>query len=109
MSWKPLPTADGPEREPVPVGDVLDRLTAALGGRPGPAPWPRSSPRWPEVVGPAVAAHATPVSLVGGTLVVRVDQPGWATQLRYLEADLIRRLQEVVSGAVERIEVRVRP
>jgi len=48
--------------------------------------------RWPEVVGEAVAAHATPVKIERGRLLVNVDEPGWATQLRYLEADLIGRL-----------------
>jgi predicted nucleic acid-binding Zn ribbon protein len=42
-------------------------------------------------------------------LVVVVDQPGWATQLRFLEADLLRRLAEMVGpGVVETIEVKVR-
>jgi len=43
-------------------------------------------------------------------LVVDVDQPGWATQLRYLETDLLARLAAVAGpGAVRSIEVRVRP
>ncbi len=39
---------------------------------------------WPDVVGPDVAAHASPRSLRDGTLVVAVDQPAWATQLAFL-------------------------
>ena len=42
--------------------------------------------RWDEAVGDAVAAHVQPVKLDGTTLVVEVDDPAWATQLRFLEA-----------------------
>ena len=45
-----------------------------------------------------------------GTLTIGVDQPGWATQLTYLEADLLRRIEEVAgAGAVQRVRVTVRP
>jgi hypothetical protein len=42
-------------------------------------------------------------------LVVGVDEPIWHTQLTYLQADLIDRLNSVAgAGAVTRVEVRVR-
>lgn len=64
--------------------------------------------QWEHAVGPAVAAHARPLSLNDGVLVVAVDQPGWATQLRYLSSDLITRLSEVAGdGVVTRIDIRV--
>jgi predicted nucleic acid-binding Zn ribbon protein len=65
--------------------------------------------RWAEAVGPTIAAHATPVSLEQGRLVVEVDEPGWATQLRYLERDVLERLARVAgAGVVRTIELRVR-
>jgi predicted nucleic acid-binding Zn ribbon protein len=63
--------------------------------------------RWDEAVGPAVAAHVQPVKLDGTTLVVEVDDPAWATQLKFLESTLRARLAEVAGATVERIEVRV--
>ena len=64
---------------------------------------------WDEAVGPQVAAHARPLVLDAGTLVVEVDEPGWATQLRFLEHDLIERLGEHLHGAaLSSIEVRVK-
>jgi predicted nucleic acid-binding Zn ribbon protein len=95
--------------DPRRVGEGLDRLVRALGG---PSAGALSSvfDRWDEIVGERLAAHATPVSLQGGTLVVAVEEVGWATQLRYLEADLKRRVAEAAGeGSVDRIEVRVRP
>jgi predicted nucleic acid-binding Zn ribbon protein len=63
---------------------------------------------WEQVVGPSVAAHSKPVTLRDGVLVVAVDQPAWATQLRYLQADLLRRLGEAAGpGEISEVEVRV--
>ena len=104
--WKPLP---GEVPDPRPVGASLDRVAASLGVT-------RASTlsavfaSWPELVGESVAQHARPRSLKGGTLVVAVDEPAWATQLRWLEADLVTRLNEALgAGQVDRIEVRVIP
>jgi predicted nucleic acid-binding Zn ribbon protein len=63
--------------------------------------------RWEEAVGAAVAAHVQPVKLDGTTLVVKVDDPAWATQLKFLEATVRQRLREVTGAEVQRIDVRV--
>lgn len=98
-------------RDPVPLSESLtgvvrslrgpDRVasTQAIGGVFG---------RWTEVVGEAVARHVQPVKLDGTRLVVEVDDPAWATQLKFLETDLRQRLSEVAGAAVEAFEIRVR-
>ena len=63
---------------------------------------------WEETVGPALADHARPVSLSGDALVIEVQEAAWATQIKFLEADVLARLAEVVGRPVSaRIEVRV--
>ncbi|MEY4338544.1 MAG: hypothetical protein RLZ14_394 [Actinomycetota bacterium] len=99
--------------EPVSLGDSLRDVVrslrpddkrsssapiAAIGGVFG---------RWDDAVGAAVAAHVQPVRLDGATLVVEVDDPAWATQMRFLEDTLRARLEEVAGAVIERIEVRV--
>ena len=64
--------------------------------------------RWAEAVGDAVAAHVTPLKLDGSKLVVEVDDPAWATQLRFLETTLKQRLLEVAGAEIDTIEARVR-
>lgn len=64
--------------------------------------------RWEVAVGDAVARHVQPIRLDGTTLVVEVDEPAWATQLRFLESTLKRRLLEEAGAVVETVEVRVR-
>jgi predicted nucleic acid-binding Zn ribbon protein len=95
--------------EPRALGESLDRLVRSLRGTTA-----RSLSGvfdgWAEAVGPAIAAHTKPVSVADGCLVVEVDHPTWATQLRFLEADVLGRLRDVAGvDDVRRIELRVRP
>ena len=93
--------------EPTPVGDVVDRVVQGLGA-PAAKAFSTVFSHWAEVVGDQVAAHTRPLSLRGGRLVVAVEEPGWATQLRWLEADLLRRLEDACGAdVVTAIEVRV--
>lgn len=64
--------------------------------------------RWAEIVGDSVAAHVQPVRLDGERLVVEVDDPAWATQLRFLETTLRDRIREVTGAPVGQFEIRVR-
>jgi predicted nucleic acid-binding Zn ribbon protein len=64
--------------------------------------------RWAEAVGDAVAQHVKPVKLDGTKLIVEVDDPAWATQLRFLETTLKQRLLEVAGATIESVEVRVK-
>lgn len=101
------PSAAGPdERDPQPLSRTIDRLItergwqtpAAVGGVLG---------RWAELVGTDVAAHCTPRSFEDGVLTVGTDSTAWATQLRLLAADLVRRLNvELGHGAITKINVR---
>jgi predicted nucleic acid-binding Zn ribbon protein len=95
----------GPRR----VGESLDRVTGSL-GVPSSSALETVFARWEEVVGASVAAHARPRSMRDSVLVVAVDDPAWATQLRFLESDLLARLADAVGeGRLTAIEVRVAP
>ena len=104
MTWRPLPgDGDGPR----PVRESLDSFARRLGAAEA-GPLAAVFARWEEIVGASVAAHARPKSIVRGALVVAVDQPGWATQLRYLAPQLVDRIVEIAGpGVVDRLEVRV--
>jgi predicted nucleic acid-binding Zn ribbon protein len=104
--WRPLP---GPPPDPRPLGASLDRISQSLGGPPA-AALATIFAQWETIVGDAVAAHSWPLNLARETLTIGVDQPGWATQLTYLEADLVRRIAEATgTDAVRHVRVTVRP
>ncbi|MCD0482212.1 DUF721 domain-containing protein [Streptacidiphilus sp. ASG 303] len=97
--------ADG--RDPVPLGAAMRQLITergwetptAVGGVMG---------RWPQIVGPEIAAHCAPEHFDDDAreLVVRCDSTAWATQLRLLAAQLLARLNgELGHGTVKRIKV----
>lgn len=63
--------------------------------------------RWAQIVGPGLAEHTRPVEYADGELIVVADSPVWATQLRLLASDLVRRLnEELGDGSVRRVKVR---
>ena len=103
-------------RDPVRFGDSLQQVVRGLRPEGASASSAAVAPaaaiggvfgKWEAAVGAAVAAHVQPVKLAGTTLIVQVDDPAWATQLRFLEATLRQRLAEVAGAHVERIDVRV--
>lgn len=53
---------------------------------------------WAEVVGPAIAAEAQPVSERDGTLVVACRSATWSSELELLAPDLLDRLNEALGG-----------
>jgi predicted nucleic acid-binding Zn ribbon protein len=88
-------------------------LDAAIGGLIAEAGWDLAVAigslfgRWAQIVGPDLAAHTTPAGLTDGELVVTADSTAWATQLRLLAGDLVRRLNaELGDGTVRRVNVR---
>jgi predicted nucleic acid-binding Zn ribbon protein len=63
--------------------------------------------RWRDIVGTEVASRTEPVSFADGVLTVRAASTAWATQLRLMSADILRRLNvELGHGSVIRLDVR---
>jgi len=62
--------------------------------------------RWPSIVGPEMAEHCTPESYENTVLTVRTSSTAWATQLKLLAPDLVRRLNtELGEGTVTLVNV----
>ena len=63
--------------------------------------------QWEKIVGAEVADHCTPVSLVEGELLVQAESTAWATQIRMLAPQLLRKINaEVGHRSVLRIRAR---
>jgi predicted nucleic acid-binding Zn ribbon protein len=96
------PRRDDPEQLSQAIGGLLDQQgwqqRAAIGSVFG---------RWAEIVGPDLAAHTRPDSFADGELVVTAGSTAWATQVRLLAPQLVRRLAaELGDGTVRRVKVR---
>ena len=103
---RPLPgTGPGPQ----PVGRALDAVMRGLGA-------PEASgvhlvfDRWAEVVGEGLAARTRPLRIEGHHLVLAVDEPAMATHVRFLQAELLARLGDLLGpGRVTALDLRVGP
>ena len=84
MSRDPAP------REPVQLRDAVAAVGREL-GIPAPDAFAALTIAWPEVVGAALVPHAEVRSIRDGVCTIAVDGPGWATQLRYAEQQLVER------------------
>jgi predicted nucleic acid-binding Zn ribbon protein len=64
--------------------------------------------KWDAIVGEGLARHVRPLSLRDGVLVVAVDEPAWATEVRYLEAEIVQKVQAAAGGTeVTSVGIRV--
>ena len=59
--------------------------------------------RWEAIVGREVAQHVTPESFADGRLLVRTDSTAWATQMKLLAPEVVRRLNEVLGDETVRV------
>lgn len=83
------------------IGELLPTALGNAGGR---GLWTEVRLRrvWAEAVGPVVAANANVGRLRGGSLEVRVTSETWATELRYLAATIVEKLNRVMGEQVVR-------
>ena len=100
--WSARPHREDPQPLNAAVGGLLSargwQRRAAVGGVFG---------KWPEIVGPQLAAHTTPDSFDDGELVIEADSPAWATQVRLLAPQLLKRLaDELGADTVRKVRVR---
>jgi predicted nucleic acid-binding Zn ribbon protein len=92
-------------RDPELIGSAVDKLVTEGG-------WDTDLAvhgvfgRWDQIVGTELAAHCVPESFAEGRLTVRTDSTAWATQLKLLAPNVVRRLNEELGhGTVLRIDV----
>ncbi|PRW62370.1 DUF721 domain-containing protein [Actinopolyspora mortivallis] len=93
------------DRDPQSLGELASRMAADRG-------WSERLAggqvfgRWTELVGEEIAAHSEPVELREGVLVVQAESTAWATQLRLLQRQIVRRVSDGLGrDLVRRIRV----
>ncbi len=100
-SWSARPRRDDPQP-----------LTAAFGGLLSARGWREKAAvgsvfgHWADIVGPQLALHTRPESFESGELTVSADSSAWATQVRLMAPQLLKRLaEELGHGTVRHIRV----
>ena len=93
--------------QPSAIGETLDHYLAYLG-----APPIRTlsslQESWTEIVGPALAEPTRPVELVDGVLIIGCDDATWASQVGWMEAQIIARFRSHFPDTeIRRIKARI--
>ena len=80
-----------PPDEPMPLRDAVAAVGREL-GMPNPDNLADLTASWSTIVGDLLAPHTSVRSVRDGVCTVEVDGPGWATQLRYAQDQLVARI-----------------
>lgn len=96
----------GPDqRDPQSLGQLASGLVARRG-------WgenmkdARILGAWTEVVGAEIAEHATPVRIEDKTLMITASSTAWATQLRYMQRQILGKIAAAVGpGVVTKVRI----
>jgi predicted nucleic acid-binding Zn ribbon protein len=97
----------GEDHGPRPIGTSIDAMVDRLGNRDALALASVFSD-WEAICGPRLAPHTRPVRCDATALVVAVDQPAWATQVRTAGPGLLARIAARTGVTPARVEVTVR-
>lgn len=100
------PGSGSDDRDPMLFGEAIRRLVADRGWE-ATTSAARVVGQWDQLVGPAIAEHCRPLSLLDGELVLAAESSAWATQLRLMSGTLVGRLAaQVGPGVVQSVVVR---
>lgn len=86
----------GPDaRDPQPFGQMVGKVAKQHGWE------PRISEgtlfgMWPSIVGEDISSHAQPTRLEGTVLHVSAESTAWATQLRYMQSQILAKIAKVI-------------
>ena len=107
--WDAVEPDGSDDRQPVEMQRFLDRVVRGMGA-PGTDAVELVFHRWEDVVGSVLAAQTKPAALEHGRLVLTADDPAVVSHVRWLEPQLIARLDELLgAGRVTGVDVRVTP
>ena len=93
-------------KEPVHLRSVLEQLLKDF-GTPDITTVTSIINEWEEIVGSDLATKISAVAISGSELIVRVDDPAWASQISWLENQLLDKITRLI-GEEKITSIRVR-
>lgn len=85
--------------EPQKINNILNELVETRDWKKGIAEGNIFS-EWRAIVGNEIADHSNPITLYEGKLTIQTSSTAWSTQLRLMNDDLLRKIQQSSPGAV---------
>ncbi|MEI6407082.1 MAG: DciA family protein [Actinomycetes bacterium] len=91
--------------DPTAIADVINELIGQKEWQQGIAEGTLFTD-WDSLVGPEIASHATPLTLVDGRLTIQTTSTAWATQLNLISHQLLQTITTQAAGAlVEELKI----
>jgi predicted nucleic acid-binding Zn ribbon protein len=104
-----MPKRSDKNRDPEHIGSILGSLMATVRRQPD-GDLARIFQLWEGAVGATLARNAQPAAFKGELLIVHVTSSAWAHQLRFLESDLVAKINAALDAPlVEKIRFKVGP
>ena len=104
MSWRNSPYRrfrDGPQR----VGKGIDRVMKHLDA-PKVDVVETVFSEWSTLAGEVIGAHTRPQKITNGVLHLEVDDPAWASEMKWMSEELLRRISSrLESDEITEIQV----
>ncbi len=95
--------------EPPTIGESIERFLSLMGA-PTVSTLSSLDDLWPDIVGPALAAHSRPIEVRDGVLIVGCADASWGSQIKWMDASIRERFVELFDGLViSRIQLRIAP
>ena len=85
--------------EPQKINNILNELVETRDWKKGITEGSIFS-EWRAIVGNEIADHSNPITLYEGKLTIQTSSTAWSTQLRLMNDDLLRKIQQSSPGAV---------
>lgn len=85
--------------DPQPINSILDELVNTRDWRSGIAEGNLFA-QWREIVGIEIAEQSEPITLLDGRLTIQTKTTAWATQLRLLSHEILKKIQSSAPGAL---------
>lgn len=90
----------GPDsRDPQPLGRLAGGIAKQRGWEPKIGEGTLFG-MWDQIVGPDIAAHAQPTALRDNVLHVSAESTAWATQLRYIQSQVLAKIAAAIGDGV---------
>ncbi|GAC66762.1 DUF721 family protein [Gordonia soli] len=93
-------SGSGPDsRDPQSLGKLTGRIAAERGWQPKISEGALFG-MWEQIVGSEIAAHANPTELRDNVLHIQAESTAWATQLRYVQAQILAKISSAAGDGI---------
>ncbi|MCK4249522.1 MAG: DUF721 domain-containing protein [Candidatus Omnitrophica bacterium] len=94
-------------KKTLPIGEITSRVLKKIEKKIN-RPEIKVFAFWPDIVGREIAGHTLPLSCKTKRLVIGVDSSAWISQLSFLKADIIKKVNKTTGLEIKELIFKVK-